>query len=550
MSLNDDRDQGGLSSLQYSRKGPEGLELMEEGAEGLPVLEELGFSRAVSQVEEELPEAVQYSSAKNSNFCNTPIGGRSTRTKAKRLASVLSRVQYAMEDDIHATPAMRPPPRADYWKTSVESNAQKVRNKLGLRSQCLSIYRDLGYVWDPLQIIRNRKARNHSPPKGNMWEIRVSEIYNDIMWLKHRVLVDSSSPTDAAPNEGRSSPQSSTSSPEIMEPSTPPPDKTEDDWCWSSVKTPTLLTPSAQKHVGGLQSRSSELIERLQSRHITDNSSQSGDDMVPAHPKFSRKSSGHLSSRPSLADLSNAEAMHTNTENGLLAPPVQIGEGRHMSSGSIGTVSSESNMSDRLLQTESSSHRSSSSPSAPVDFDLSHYSCFKRPEEANCNNAEAAELEFMCTVLRELLRRIRYLCKSVESKVVPPTCDIYRVQVKREIVPKYLEYLAAMEKTAIDNHHQLDQEVVGALDSLMVVSDMMSSEVNTTLNRQLRETSAQLDHLCSSHQQCLMLNIGFGILEYLMVGIMWTYWAIVTFSLNLARTVSASYSFASWACLI
>lgn len=507
------------------------------GSLALPLLEELGFRRVDSQEEEdEQPEEVHSNSWGHSS---SQSSHQPSKAKAKRLASILSRLHFAAEDDAATPSSLRPPPRADNWKSSIEAHAQKVRNKLGLRAQCVLMCQELGYPWDLIEVIRSRSNRNYPVPRNNMWDVRVSEIYNDLMWRKRLSLIY---PLSADKNSGEGQqPLSSASSPELVEPSTPPPERSSEDWWGANAKGPALLTPSAQKHGGGLQSRSSELLEKLHSRHFTD-SSLSGDEMIPAYPKFSRKSVGNHSRNQSVVEL-------PNVDHGHLAPPVPLIDSRHTSSGSIGAISSESTGLERFSQLESGSHKSISSPSAPVDLDLTQYSCFKPPQESNCNNIEASELEYMCTVLKEVVRRTQFICEYVESNVEPPTCDVYRIQVKRDIVPKYLDYLACMEKSTVDKRGQVDQDIVSALDSLMVSSDMMSSEVNTTLNRQLRETTAELDRLCASHQQCLWLNFSFCILEYFMVGVMWIYWAVAVTILKVARGFTACFGLASWVCL-
>lgn len=148
----------------------------------------------------------------------------------------------------------------------------------------------------------------------------------------------------------------------------------------------------------------------------------------------------------------------------------------------------------------------------------------------------------LCTLLSDLRYLIPYYSiilrrdeaglvyqpyKARMTPLMDESCAQLSDSLKSDMVAKLLPFLGKIEQTVVSEQQLLDAEVATCLNELRVSTDLMVGDVNTTMNRRIREISSRMERMsnCKSHGMCLAFL--YSLLEYGVVFIMWLIWLVV-----------------------
>uniref|UniRef100_A0A060SZT4 ARAD1C03190p n=1 Tax=Blastobotrys adeninivorans TaxID=409370 RepID=A0A060SZT4_BLAAD len=115
-------------------------------------------------------------------------------------------------------------------------------------------------------------------------------------------------------------------------------------------------------------------------------------------------------------------------------------------------------------------------------------------------------------------------------------------------LPELKRGLKELELKAKNAHHDLSANVSPRMDNLLVESDRLLGEVSTTLNLEMRKIGERLDHLeaASASPVKLFWTIGYSILEWVLVMIMWVVWGLVSVLLAIRSLFRAVIWIIKW----
>lgn len=138
-------------------------------------------------------------------------------------------------------------------------------------------------------------------------------------------------------------------------------------------------------------------------------------------------------------------------------------------------------------------------------------------------------------------------CKAQMTPLLAGNCAQLSDSLKSDMVANLLPFLGKVEQTVVNEQQLLDAEVATCLNDFRISTDLMVGDVNTTMNRQIREISSRMERIsnCKNHGMCLALS--YSLLEYSVVFLMWLIWTTVQLAkplkwlLTLVRAVCSNF---------
>lgn len=115
-------------------------------------------------------------------------------------------------------------------------------------------------------------------------------------------------------------------------------------------------------------------------------------------------------------------------------------------------------------------------------------------------------------------------------------------------LPELKKGLKELDLRAKNAHHDLSANVSPRMDNLLVESDRLLGEVSTTLNLEIRKIGERLDHLeaASASPVKLFWTIGYNVLEWVLVMVMWVVWGLVSVLLTVRSLFRAVIWIIKW----
>ena len=103
------------------------------------------------------------------------------------------------------------------------------------------------------------------------------------------------------------------------------------------------------------------------------------------------------------------------------------------------------------------------------------------------------------------------------------------VKVDEELVPKFNSKLQDMENESKVIQYDLRRNKAPKMDSLLADSDQLLTKVSTTYNLEIRKLGERLDKIEADTPGIKWLwKLGYGILEWVLVLLMWLAWSLVS----------------------
>ncbi|ANB14431.1 hypothetical protein AWJ20_2019 [Sugiyamaella lignohabitans] len=120
-------------------------------------------------------------------------------------------------------------------------------------------------------------------------------------------------------------------------------------------------------------------------------------------------------------------------------------------------------------------------------------------------------------------------------------------QFEGELIPKERQYLANTEQEMRKLQFDLTQDYGSRLDSVLLDSDRILNEVNTSLSLEIRKVGMRLDKLeANAPTLQWMWKLAYMLLEWLLVAFMWLAWGVVVGMRQLRRLVALVYGIVKW----
>lgn len=157
----------------------------------------------------------------------------------------------------------------------------------------------------------------------------------------------------------------------------------------------------------------------------------------------------------------------------------------------------------------------------------------RNPLEKKCFTLDS-DLRYLIAFYTTALHRARAKevlrpCNDLESLGLRFPVLRLSDSLRNATMTDFLNYLRNVENALVARQQELDASVATPLDGLRVATDLMVSEVNMTLNRQIREVSSRMDRLTSQRGGCaIYMTTLYCLIEYTVTFVMWAIWCFVT----------------------
>lgn len=493
--------------------------------------------------------------------------------KPVQLASFLSKLKYLYDETDQLEGVLAMPTGTGDTRTTIKAQAAKVRNQLELKYRAIPLTMQAetfieGYkptpsrrVYNPLQTIRDRRFRPKPKKKPPLlWDVSITEQIQDLRWRYQTMRIQSHYTRAEKPRKR---------SRDILLPSIEP-------------KNEFLMPTAPQKPRSATVTRieadqTSELIERLRSRHDSmdhdTDTDTDGEHVRHRRPTFCRNAANvaetwnrlyRTSSRKSGAsDTCASIAIKTNSRSSSddIGSPSACRQARSQSIEEFPMLTvTDAQGSDVSIfaptsrrYTGASTTGSTGSPIGALgsanasgtsvtpsltsttvpSIGTSTGSTRKRPAEYHKAPWESS----VCRIETDL----KFL--NLLYKIALGRCDSYKLrddhccarfkaacasideQGRRTSSCLALaQYLEEVENDLAERNTKLEQGVALQVDAVRVATDLIIRDVNTTLNKDLRDITSRMEKAIVCRSSTVSTYLCYAFIEYVVLMVMWIVW--------------------------
>lgn len=159
--------------------------------------------------------------------------------------------------------------------------------------------------------------------------------------------------------------------------------------------------------------------------------------------------------------------------------------------------------------------------------------CNPTPEQLKRFSEEIRQLEHLevAALLLSLQTFTVTPCPRKSTDIAKTKLNAFKTQTEQLIstrIPNIRHSLGQSETQIVQSRHVLS-EISSRIDSLIADSDQTMNRLSTSYNLELKHTSERIDALnrCAGKRKAL-IKIGYAVLEYTVLCLMWIAWFIVT----------------------
>lgn len=486
-----------------------------------------------------------------------------------RLASFLSKLKYLYDETDQLEGVLTMPVGTGDTRAAIKAQAAKVRNQLELKFRAIPLTMQAetfieGYkptpsrrVYNPLQTIRDRRFRpkpKRKPPL--LWDVSITEQIQDLRWRYQTMRIQSHYTRSEKPRKR---------SRDIPLPSIEP----KSEFLMPAVPQKSRSTTLARNEAD----QTSELIARLRSRHdsmdLDTDTDTDGEPTRTRRPTFCRNAA-HVaetwnrlyrtnSRKSGVSETCISDAAKTNSRSssdgalsvrrqsrsqsiegcpmltvtnaqgsdvGVFSPSPKRPTAASIS-GSIGSpvgaLGPASVSGTSVVPT--TTNTSTASPTAP--------SLRRRPAEYHRAPWESSvfriesELKFLNLLYKIALarcdsykRRDDHCCAKFRAACAPIDEQGRRTSSCLALA----QYLEAIENDLAVRNAKLEQGVVVQVDAVRVATDLIIRDVNTTLNKDLRDITSRMEKAIVCRSSTVSTYLCYAFIEYVVLMVMWLVW--------------------------